>query len=258
MRGRLGDGRTAKSSCRVGHRFSSPNTRHPSPTKKQPRRDWPPHDPPRLGAGRIDAPQRTRPCCPVPSAARVTGVPRDSPAVGCRFRWGAGAATGLLGTVRTLYTNTRRLSSPSRRLDRVGGRRMLGRKAGQLWIYSSATRTWPNWTSTGASPQPGRDASISGICASGATCRRSTWANSTRSSSSCARPTTRRGPTASSPRSSAWRISPPPSSAGSASRTPTAPKTPGKRRESSPSPPSRPTRPSCPRRSSHSGPCLPW
>jgi hypothetical protein len=43
--------------------------------------------------------------------ARATGVPRDSPAVDCRFRWGA-RYVRLLGTVRTLYTNTPSLSSP--------------------------------------------------------------------------------------------------------------------------------------------------
>ena len=59
----------------------------------------------------IDAPQRTWPRHPVPSVARATGVPRDSPAVDCRFRWGA-CYVRLLGTVRTLYTNTPRLSSP--------------------------------------------------------------------------------------------------------------------------------------------------
>ena len=61
--------------------------------------------------GHIDAPQRTWPYYPVPSVARATGVPRDSPAVDDRFRWGA-RYVRLLGTVRTLYTNTRRLSSP--------------------------------------------------------------------------------------------------------------------------------------------------
>ncbi|MDF3017705.1 MAG: hypothetical protein K0R44_2930 [Thermomicrobiales bacterium] len=61
----------------------------------------------------IDAPQRTWPCYPVPSVARATGVPRDSPAVDCRFRWGA-RNVRLLGTVRTLYTNTASLSSPFR------------------------------------------------------------------------------------------------------------------------------------------------
>lgn len=64
--------------------------------------------------GHIDAPQRTWPYYPVPSVARATGVPRDSPAVDDRFRWGA-RYVRLLGTVRTLYTNTPRLSSPCRR-----------------------------------------------------------------------------------------------------------------------------------------------
>jgi hypothetical protein len=67
-----------------------------------------PHD---WTLGHIDAPQRTWPCDPVPSVARATGVPRDSPAVDCRFRWGA-RYVRLLGTVRTLYTNTHSLSSP--------------------------------------------------------------------------------------------------------------------------------------------------
>ena len=61
-----------------------------------------PHD---WTLGHIDAPQRTWPCYPVPSVARTTGVPRDSPAVDCRFRWGA-RYVRLLGTVRTPYTNT--------------------------------------------------------------------------------------------------------------------------------------------------------
>jgi hypothetical protein len=63
--------------------------------------------------GHIDAPQRTWPYYPVPSVARATGVPRDSPAVDDRFRWGA-RYVRLLGTVRTLYTNTLWLSSPFR------------------------------------------------------------------------------------------------------------------------------------------------
>ena len=67
--------------------------------------DWTP--------GHIDAPQRTWPCYPVPSVARATGVPRDSPAVDCRIRWGASFVRPL-GTVRTLYTNTFTLSSPFR------------------------------------------------------------------------------------------------------------------------------------------------
>jgi len=45
----------------------------------------------------IDAPQRTWPRLPVPSAARSTGVPRDSPAVVCRFRWGALLRPGSSG-----------------------------------------------------------------------------------------------------------------------------------------------------------------
>jgi len=45
----------------------------------------------------IDAPQRTWPRYPVPSLARTTGVPRDSPAVGCRFRWGAPLRPGSSG-----------------------------------------------------------------------------------------------------------------------------------------------------------------
>ena len=63
--------------------------------------------------GHIDAPQRTWPYYPVPSVARATGVPRDSPAVDDRFRWGA-RYVRLLGTVRTLYTNTEPLSTPCR------------------------------------------------------------------------------------------------------------------------------------------------
>src|SRR5215212_412149 len=64
--------------------------------------------------GHIDAPQRTWPRYPVPSVVRATGVPRDSPAADNRFRWGA-RYVRLLGTVRTLYTNTCELSSPYRR-----------------------------------------------------------------------------------------------------------------------------------------------
>lgn len=60
--------------------------------------------------GHIDAPQRIWPYYPVPSMARATGVPRDSPAAEVRFRWGAHYIR-LLGTVRTLYTNTNGLSS---------------------------------------------------------------------------------------------------------------------------------------------------
>jgi hypothetical protein len=77
----------------------------------------------------IDAPQRTWPCYPVPSVARSTGVPRDSPAVDCRFRWGA-RYVRLLGTVRTLYTNTRCLSSP-------GYRRLRGREEARAASRSS-------------------------------------------------------------------------------------------------------------------------
>ena len=45
----------------------------------------------------IDAPQRTWCCLPVPSAARATGVPRDSPAVVCRFWWGTPPRPGPSG-----------------------------------------------------------------------------------------------------------------------------------------------------------------
>jgi hypothetical protein len=69
--------------------------------------------PPDWMLSHVDAPQRTWPYYPVPSVARATGVPRDSPAVDDRFRWGA-RYVRLLGTVRTLYTNTVRLSTPNR------------------------------------------------------------------------------------------------------------------------------------------------
>jgi hypothetical protein len=85
--------------------------------------------PPDWTLGHIDAPQRTWPCYPVPSVARATGVPRDSPAVDCRFRWGA-RYVRLLGTVRTLYTNTRCLSSP-------GYRRLRGREEARAASRSS-------------------------------------------------------------------------------------------------------------------------
>jgi hypothetical protein len=86
--------------------------------------------PPDWTLGHIDAPQRTWPRYPVPSVARATGVPRDSPAVDCRFRWGA-RYVRLLGTVRTLYTNTSGLSSPFRRRmwsrGSFPGRLMIGK-----------------------------------------------------------------------------------------------------------------------------------
>ena len=88
----------------------------------------------------IDAPQRTWPCYPVPSVARATGVPRDSPAVDCHFRWGA-RYVRLLGTVRTLYTNTLSLSSPFVTGSRAGGWPM-DRLTIVKWVSVIAYDSW--------------------------------------------------------------------------------------------------------------------
>jgi hypothetical protein len=61
-------------------------------------RDWKLHH--------IDAPQRMWPYLPVPSTARVAGVPRDPPATVYRVRWGDPLRPGSSGlyvhSIRTL------------------------------------------------------------------------------------------------------------------------------------------------------------
>src|SRR4051794_35665273 len=42
-------------------------------------------------------------CLAVPSLARSTGVPRDSPAFGCRFRWGASFDSAPRDCTYTIY-----------------------------------------------------------------------------------------------------------------------------------------------------------
>src|SRR3954449_6174488 len=90
------------------------NHRREGETRNSPDESDASSTPPDWTLGHIDAPQRTWPYYPVPSVVRATGVPRDSPAADNRFRWGA-RYVRLLGTVRTLYTNTCELSSPCRR-----------------------------------------------------------------------------------------------------------------------------------------------